>query len=102
MKRFIVSNQTTGTTHALLETLGEAIASAIKLQDSGRKVKIIDSQGTGVIMVNHFDLRDAEAYIGHSLGSVTMQHPKPITEILEEAKHFKPDEHIYHWEIGPE
>jgi hypothetical protein len=102
MKRYIVSNQTTGTTHALFESIGEAIASAIKLQDLGRKVKIIDAQGSGVIMVNRFELLEAEGYLRRSLGAEKLQHPKHVHEILAEAELHRPDKQIYHWDIGTE
>ncbi len=100
MKRYIVTNRTSNVTHGLFESLGEALADAIKLQDQGKKVSIIDSQGSGLITVGHYDILEAEGYIGHYLGSETIQHPTPIADILEMAKKHKPDNHVYHWDIG--
>ena len=65
MKRYVVTNQSSGVSHALCDTIGEAIASAVKLQDEGSRVLIVDSQGSGVIMAGHFDLLEAEGYLGH-------------------------------------
>lgn len=100
MKRYVVTNRTSNVNHGLFETLAEALADAIKLQDQGKKVSIIDSQGSGIITAGHFDVLEAEGYVGHYLGSDTIQHPTPISEILELAKKHKPDQHVYHWDIG--
>ena len=56
MKRYVVTDQTAGVTQGLYETIGEVIAAAVHLQELGRKIHIIDAQGSGAIMVNHFDV----------------------------------------------
>ena len=104
MKRYVVTNQSSGVSHALCDTLGEAIgeaiASAVKLQDEGSRVLIVDSQGSGVIMVGHFDLLEAEGYLGRDLGSEQMDSDVPVAEVMITAKLTAPKKQIYHWDIG--
>ncbi len=100
MKRYVVTNQSSGVSHALFDTLGEAIASAVKLQDEGSRVLIVDSQGSGVIMVGHFDLLEAEGYLGRDLGSEQMDSDVPVAEVMISAKRTAPKKQIYHWDIG--
>jgi hypothetical protein len=100
MKRYVVTNQSSGVSHALCDTLGEAIASAVKLQDEGSRVLIVDSQGSGVIMVGHFDLLEAEGYLGRDLGSEQMDSDVPVAEVMISAKRTAPKKQIYHWDIG--
>ena len=97
MKRYVVTNQSSGVGHALCDTLGEAIASAVKLQDEGSRVLIVDSQGSGVIMVGHFDLLEAEGYLGSDLGSEQMDSDLPVAEVMTTAKRTAPKKQIYHW-----
>ena len=100
MKRYVVTNQTSGVSHALCDSLGEAIASAVKLQDEGSRVVIIDSQGSGLIVVGHFDLLEAEGYLGRDLGSEQMVSDVPVAEVMSAAKRTAPKKQIYHWDIG--
>ena len=100
MKRYVVTNQSSGVSHALCDALGEAIASAVKLQDEGSRVLIVDSQGSGVIMVGHFDLLEAEGYLGRDLGSEQMDSDVPVAEVMIAAKRTAPKRQIYHWDIG--
>ena len=66
MKRYVVTNQSSGLTHALFGTVAEAIAAAVKLQDEGSRVMIVDAQGSGVITAGHFDVLEAEGYLGRA------------------------------------
>ena len=100
MKRYVVTNQSSGVSHALCDTLGEAIASAVKLQDEGSRALIIDSQGSGVIVAGHFDVLEAEGYLGRNLGSEQMVSDVPVAEVLTTAKRTAPQKQIYHWDIG--
>jgi len=100
MKRYVITNQTSGVSHALCDTLGEAIASAVKLQDEGSRALIIDSQGSGVIVVGHFDVREAEGYLGRDLGSEQMDNDVPVAEVMIAARKTAPKKQIYHWDIG--
>ena len=70
--------------------LAEAIASAVKLQDEGGRVLIVDSQGSGVIMVGHFDLLEAEGYLGCDLVSEHMGSDVPVAEVMISAKRTAP------------
>ncbi len=98
MKRYLVTNRVTNIHHGLFDTVAEALADAIKLQDQGKKVAVLDTQGTGEITVNHFDVLEAEGYVGHGLGSDAIQHPTPIEHVLESARHHKPEHHVYFWD----
>jgi hypothetical protein len=98
MYRYSVTNRISGVTHGQFETLPEAIADAIRLQDDGKKAHIIDGQGSGAIVAGHFDVLEAEGYLGRSFGSETITHPVPVDEILELAKKTAPKKTIYHWE----
>jgi hypothetical protein len=100
MKRYVVTNQSSGVSHALCDSLGEAIASAVKLQDEGSRVLIIDSQGSGVITVGLFDLKEAEGYLGRGLGSEHMDSDVPVSEVMLAAKRTAPKKQIYHWDVG--
>lgn len=46
----------------MYDTIAEAIASAVKLQDAGSRMLIIDAQGSGIVMAGHFDVPEAEGY----------------------------------------
>ncbi len=96
MKRYVVPDQSSGVSHALCDTLGEAIASAVKLQDEGSRVLIVDSQGSGVIMVGHVDLLEAEGYLGRDLGSEEMDSDVPVAEVMMTAKRNVPKKQFYH------
>jgi len=98
MKRYVVTNQSSGVSHALCDSLGEAIASAVKLQDEGSRVLIVDSQGSGVMMVGHFDLLEAEGYLGRNLGSEVIDSEVPVADVIKKAKRTAPKKQIYHWD----
>lgn len=100
MKRYAVIDHSLGLTQGLYDELSEAIASAVKLQDSGRHVGVHDTQGSAALMAGYFDVRDAEAYLGRVIGSESMSHPIPIEQVLANAKETKPDDHKYHWDMG--
>lgn len=100
MKRYVVTNQSSGITHAQFDSLAQAIASAVKLQDEGSRVLIIDAQGSGVITAGHFDVLEAEGYLGRSLGSESVTQPVPVGTILEAAQNTAPPRHVYHWDNG--
>lgn len=100
MKRYVVTNQSSGVSHALCDSLGEAIASAVKLQDEGNRALIIDSQGSGIIAAGHFDVLEAEGYLGRDLGSEQMDNDVPVAEVMATAKRTAPKKQIYHWDIG--
>jgi hypothetical protein len=99
MLRYIVRNRRSGTTEHLFATLGEALAGAVRLIDEGNDADIIDAQGSGEIVVGLFDLREAEAYLRHSLGSESFGQPQPLKTVLDAARkrhHEKPP--TYHWD----
>ena len=50
MKRYAVIDHSLGLTQGLYDELSEAIASAVKLQDSGRHVGVHDTQGSAALM----------------------------------------------------
>src|SRR6187431_1621668 len=100
MQRYVVTNQSSGVTHALCETIAQAIASAVKLQDEGSRVLIVDAQGSGVIMAGHFDVLEAEGYLGRGLGSEQIDNPVLAAEVVAAAERTKADKHIYHWDVG--
>ena len=100
MKRYVVTNQTSSLTHALCDTVAEAIAAAVKLQDEGSRVVIVDAQGSGVITAGHFDVREAEGYLGRGLGSEQIGSPVPIAGVIAAAQLTAPDKHVYHWDLG--
>jgi hypothetical protein len=100
MKRYVVTNQTSGLTHALCGTIAEAIASAVKLQDEGSRVIIVDAQGSGVITAGHFDVREAEGYLGRGLGSEEIGNPVLASDVIAAALLTAPNKHVYHWDLG--
>ena len=100
MKRYVVTNQSSGVTHALYDSLGEAIASAVTLQDEGSQVLIVDAQGSGLITAGHFDVLEAEGYLGRGLGSEQIDNPVPVAEVIAAARHTAPVKHVYHWDVG--
>lgn len=100
MKRYAVIDHSIGLTQGLFDELSEAIASAVKLQDSGRNVGVHDTQGSAALMAGFFDVRDAEGYLGRGIGSDSITHPITIAEVLAKAEATKPDQHKYHWDIG--
>ena len=101
MMRYVVTNRITGVTERLYETLGEAIAAAIKLIDEGADANVINIQASGAIEVGRFKLRDAEGYLHRSLGSETFEHPLAIREILDAARRrHKRDRRVYHWDTS--
>lgn len=61
---------------------------------------IIDSQGSGVIVAGHFDVLEAEGYLGRDLGSEQMDTEVPVAEVMITAKRTAPKKQIYHWDIG--
>jgi hypothetical protein len=61
---------------------------------------IIDSQGSGVIVAGHFDVLEAEGYLGRDLGSEQMVSDVPVAEVLTTAKRTAPKKQIYYWDIG--
>lgn len=100
MKRYAVIDHSLGLTQGLYDELSEAIAGAVKLQDSGRRVGVHDTQGSAALMAGYFDVRDAEAYLGRSIGSEGIAHPIGIDQVLANAEKTKPDQHKYHWDLG--
>lgn len=100
MKRYVVTNQSSGVTHAMYDTIAEAIASAVKLQDEGSRAMIIDAQGSGIVMAGHFDVREAEGYLGRALGSELIANPVPAADVVAAAKNTSPEKHTYHWDVG--
>lgn len=100
MKRYVVTNQSAGVTHALCDSIAEAIAVTVKLQDEGSRVLIVDAQGSGVILAGHFDVLEAEGYLGRQLGSEQIDQPVPVAEVLAAAQHTAPDKHVYHWDVS--
>ena len=101
MKRYVVTNQSSGVSHALCDSLGEALASAVRLQDEGARALIVDSQGSGTIMAGRFDLLEAEGYLGRDLGSENIDTAVPLAEVMLTAKRTAPKKQIYHWDTGP-
>ena len=51
-------------------------------------------------MVGHFDLLEAEGYLGRDLGSEQMDSDVPVAEVMITAKRTAPKKQIYHWDIG--
>lgn len=100
MKRYVVTNQSSGTTAALCDSVAEAIAAAVKQQDEGNQVLVVDAQGSGIIMAGHFDILEAEGYVGRGLGSDKIDQPVPIAEVLAAARQTARDKHVYHWDVG--
>lgn len=100
MKRYAVIDHSLGLTQGLYEELSEAIAGAVKLQDSGRHVGVHDTQGSAALMAGFFDIRDAEAYLGRGIGSESISHPISIEQVLAKAEETRPREHKYHWDLG--
>ena len=79
----------------LYETIGKVLAAAVHMQDLGKKIHVLDSQGSGRIMVNHFNVLEAEATVGRNL----IQHPTPIDEVLTKAEQSKPAKTAFHWDL---
>jgi hypothetical protein len=101
MRRYVVRNHRSGTSERFCATLGEAVAAAIRLIDEGIDADVMDTQGSGQLMVDHFVLREAEAYLRRSLGSETQDRPQPLTAVLAAAKkRGKEEATIYHWDYG--
>ncbi len=100
MKRYAVTNHSTGVTHELCDTLAEAICSAVRFQDTGGHPAIIDSQGSGRIAVEISDVIEVEAVLGRDLGSEHMKHSATIEELLKAARKTAPKKQIYHWDVG--
>lgn len=101
MRRYVVRNHRSGTTERHCATLGEALAAAIKLIDEGPDGDVIDTQGSGEILVTNFDLREAEAYLRRSLGSDEFDQAKPLKVVLEGVrKKLKKEKKTYHWDFG--
>jgi hypothetical protein len=101
MKRYAVIDHSVGLTQGLYDELGEAIAHAVRLQDSGKKVGIHDTQGSAALAAGLFDVKDAEAYLGRPICSEAMNHPMPVADVLAKAEETKPEKTKYHWDIGP-
>ncbi len=99
MKRYVVSERPSGIRVGLCDTIGEAIALVTRVIESGKHASIMDAQGSGHIMVNQFDLMEAEGYVGHGLGSEKIQRPTPLEEIIESMETLKPKKTAYHWGI---
>ena len=51
-------------------------------------------------MVGHFDLLEAEGYLGRDLGSEQMDSDVPVADVIISAKRTAPKKQIYHWDIG--
>jgi len=100
MKRYAVIDHSLSLTQGLYDELSEAIAGAVKLQDSGRRVGVHDTQGSAALMAGYFDIRDAEAYLGRNIGSDSISHPISIEEVLLKAQETKPEKQKYHWDLG--
>lgn len=100
MKRYAVTNHSTGMTHEVCDTLPEALCSAIRFQDSGGHPVVIDSQGSGRISVEIFDVMEAEGLLGRSLGSDHMDRAASVEDLLKAARQTAPKKHFYHWDAG--
>jgi hypothetical protein len=99
MKRYVISLRPSGTRIGLCDTIGEAIAMIAQVIDSGKHASILDAQGSGHILVTQFDLIEAEAYFGRSLGSEHIQRPTPIEEIISSIEASRPKKTAHHWGI---
>ena len=51
-------------------------------------------------MEGHFDVREAEGYLGRGLGSELIANPVPAADVVAAAKNTAPEKHIYHWDVG--
>ena len=101
MRRYVVRNHRSGATEKHCATLGEALAAVIKLIDEGPDGDVIDTQGSGEIVVKNFDLREAEAYLRRSLGSEEFDQPQPLKTVLEGVrKKLKKEKKTYHWDFS--
>jgi hypothetical protein len=101
MLRYIVRNRRSGATEHLYATLGEALAGAVRLIDDGSDADVLDSQGSGEIVVGLFDLREAEAYLRQNLGSESFGQPQALKTVLEAARHrHREKPTTYHWDYG--
>jgi hypothetical protein len=99
MKRYVVSLRPSGIRVGLCDTIGEAVAMVTRVIESGKQASILDAQGSGNTLVTHFDLIEAEGYVGRSLGSEKIQRPTPLEEIIESIEASKPKKTAYHWGI---
>jgi hypothetical protein len=101
MRRYVVRNHRSGTTERHCATLGEALAAAIKLIEEGPDGDVVDTQGSGEILVNNFDLREAEAYLRRSLGSDEFDKPQTLKTLLDGIrKKHKKEKKSYHWDFS--
>ncbi|MFN9720231.1 MAG: hypothetical protein ACK58L_16145 [Planctomycetota bacterium] len=100
MKRYAVTSHSTGMTHELCDTLPEALCTAIRLQDSGGRPVVVDSQGTGRITIEIHEVVEIENNLGRSLGSDRMGHPISVEELLKTARATAPKKHVYHWDVS--
>lgn len=99
MKRYAVVNQRASVTHSLNDTLGEALASAIQLQDQGGRPAIIDSQGSGRIELSTNDIAEAEYLVGRKL-DCDDRHELDIETVLDHAARTSPPKVRYHWDVS--
>ena len=101
MRRYIVRNHRSGTTERHCATLGEGLAVAIRLIDEGGDADVMDSQGSGEVIVRSFDLREAEAHLRRSLGSDTFDKPQSLKSVLDGVRQRqKKEKKVYHWDFG--
>ncbi len=94
MKRYAVTNHSTGMTHEVFDTLPEALCSAIRFQDSGGRPALIDSQGSGRIVVELFDLEAVENTLGRTLRIAQVDHPVSVEDVLNAARQTAPKKGI--------
>lgn len=100
MKRYAVTNHSSGMTHEVCETLSDALCSAIRLQDAGGRPVVIDSQGSGRIAVELFEVMEVEGVLGRRLGSDHMDRAVSVEDVLKAARQTAPKKHLYHWDTG--
>ncbi len=100
MKRYAVTNHSSGTTHELCDTLVEALCSAFRLQDSGGHPVVVDSQGTGRISVEISEVMEVESLLSRSLGSDKLRKPAEIDQLLKAARQSAPKKTTYHWDVS--
>ncbi|HEX5105863.1 MAG TPA: hypothetical protein VFV87_18725, partial [Pirellulaceae bacterium] len=81
--------------------LGEGLAVAIRLIDEGGDADVMDSQGSGEIMVRNFDLREAEAHLRRNLGSDAFDKPQSLRAVLDGVRQrHKQEQKVYHWDFS--
>ncbi len=100
MKRYAVTNHSTGVTHELCDTLADAICAAIRFQDAGGHPAVVDSQGSGRIAVEISEVIEVESVLGRDLGSEHLKHSATIEELLKSARKTAPRKQIYHWDVN--